>query len=96
MPAEVLRSLSRRRAEIEEELERLGAAGRTAAQVAALATRRSKDYDVTPETLMPTWRARAEGMTDFLVVNRAHPFLMWDARVQAAIFSFLEAGRFDR
>jgi len=62
VPAEVLRILSRRRAEIEEELERLGAAGRTAAQVAALATRRSKDYDVTPETLMPTWRARAEEM----------------------------------
>jgi conjugative relaxase-like TrwC/TraI family protein len=62
VPAEVLKVFSRRRAEIEEELERLGAAGRTAAQVAALATRRAKDYQVTPETLMPTWRDRSEEM----------------------------------
>lgn len=60
IPPTVLRAFSRRRAEIEQELERAGAAGRTAAQTAALATRRSKDYDVTPEQLRPGWRARAE------------------------------------
>jgi conjugative relaxase-like TrwC/TraI family protein len=62
VPREVLKTFSRRRAEIEAELERLGAAGRTAAQVAALATRRAKDYRVSPETLMPEWRTRSEEM----------------------------------
>ena len=33
---------------------------RTAAQVATLATRRAKDYRVSPEAPMPQWRARAE------------------------------------
>ena len=60
VPAEVLKAFSRRRAEIVAELERLGASGRTAAQVATLATRRAKDYRVSPETLMPQWRARSE------------------------------------
>lgn len=62
VPSEVLRIFSRRRAEIEQELERLGASGRIAAQVATLATRRAKDYRVSPETLMPEWRARSEEM----------------------------------
>jgi conjugative relaxase-like TrwC/TraI family protein len=60
VPAEVLKAFSRRRAEIVAELERLGAAGRSASQVATLATRRAKDYRVSPESLMPGWRARAE------------------------------------
>jgi conjugative relaxase-like TrwC/TraI family protein len=62
VPPEVLRIFSRRRAEIVEELERLGASGRSAAQVATLATRRAKDYRVSPETLMPEWRTRSEEM----------------------------------
>lgn len=41
-------------------------------------------------------RARAEGMSDFLVVDRAHPFLMWSPEVLSAIFGFLEEGRFPR
>ena len=41
-------------------------------------------------------RARADGMADFLVVDRAHPFLMWAPEVLAAVFGFLEAGRFPR
>ena len=61
VPAEVLKAFSRRRAEIEAELERLGTSGRTAAQVATLATRRAKDYRVSPEKLMPQWRARVGG-----------------------------------
>jgi conjugative relaxase-like TrwC/TraI family protein len=60
VPADVMRAFSRRRAEIEAELERRGVAGRAAAQVAALSTRRAKDYRVAPERLMPEWRARAE------------------------------------
>jgi conjugative relaxase-like TrwC/TraI family protein len=60
VPKDVVRAFSRRRVEIEAEMERLAVAGRQAAQTAALATRRSKDYDVTPERLRPGWRARAE------------------------------------
>ena len=59
VPAPVLRAFSRRRAEIEAELERRGATSAGAAQVAALATRRAKDYRVTPEQLVPEWRRRA-------------------------------------
>ena len=42
------------------ELRAARSVGRTAAQVATLATRRAKDYRVSPEPLMPEWRARAE------------------------------------
>jgi len=55
----VRRAFSRRRAEIEAELARRGATSAGAAQVAALATRRAKDYRVTPERLAPEWRERA-------------------------------------
>jgi conjugative relaxase-like TrwC/TraI family protein len=55
----VLRGFSRRRADIEAELERRGATSAAAAQIAALQTRRGKDYGVTPEQLVPEWRARA-------------------------------------
>jgi hypothetical protein len=39
-------------------------------------------------------RARADGMADFRVVDRAHPFLMWAPDVLDAIFGFLDDGRF--
>jgi pimeloyl-ACP methyl ester carboxylesterase len=39
-------------------------------------------------------RARADGMTDFMVVDRAHTFMMWGVDVLAATFGFLETGRF--
>ena len=44
VPPTVLRAFSRRRADIEAELERRGATSAAAAQVAALQTRRGKDY----------------------------------------------------
>src|SRR4051794_18846987 len=59
---EVLRTFSRRRVEIEEELARRGRVGAVAAQVVALATRRRKDYRVTPERLAPEWRERAAAL----------------------------------
>ena len=59
VPATVLRAFSRRRADIEAELERRGATSAAAAQTAALQTRRGKDYGVTPEQLVPEWRERA-------------------------------------
>src|SRR3954466_4976115 len=59
VPANVLRAFSRRRADIEAEFERRGASSAGAAQVAALATRRAKDYGVSPKLLLPEWRQRA-------------------------------------
>ena len=69
VPPSVLRAFSRRRADIEAELERRGASSAAAAQVATLATRRGKDYRVTPEQLVPEWRERAVqlGLTPELV-----------------------------
>jgi conjugative relaxase-like TrwC/TraI family protein len=55
----VLRAFSRRRVEIDAELERHGARSGAAAQVAALATRRAKDCGVAPERLVAGWRQRA-------------------------------------
>jgi len=39
-------------------------------------------------------RTRLEGMRDFLVVERSHPFAMRAPEVIAAAFRFLETGRF--
>ncbi len=60
VPADVLRAFSRRRAQIEAALEERGASGPRAAQAAALDTRRRKEHDVDPATLVSAWRARAE------------------------------------
>ena len=62
VPTQVLRAFSRRRAEIEAALRERGASGAAAAQVATLATRRGKDYRVTPEQLVPEWRERARSL----------------------------------
>jgi conjugative relaxase-like TrwC/TraI family protein len=59
VPARVLRAFSRRREEIEAAMRSHGSAGAAAARVAALATRRAKDYGVTAETLREEWRQRA-------------------------------------
>lgn len=62
VPPAALRAFSRRRAEIDAELARHGARGPAAAQIAALETRRRKDYRVTPEQLAPEWRLRATAL----------------------------------
>ena len=59
VPVAVLRAFSRRRAEIEAELERRGESTAAAARMATLATRRRKDYGVVPEELAAEWRERA-------------------------------------
>jgi conjugative relaxase-like TrwC/TraI family protein len=59
VPRDVLRAFSRRRAEIEREMARVGRRSAAAAQIAALETRRRKDYAVTPEVLALEWRERA-------------------------------------
>jgi conjugative relaxase-like TrwC/TraI family protein len=58
----VRRAFSRRRVEIEAEMARRGATSPRAAEVAALATRRAKDFRVTPERLAPEWRERAAAL----------------------------------
>ncbi|HEY3700914.1 MAG TPA: MobF family relaxase [Acidimicrobiales bacterium] len=56
----VVRAFSRRRQEIEARLAEEGVSGPRAARVAQLATRSNKDLDVSFETLVGEWRARAE------------------------------------
>lgn len=59
IPAAVRRAFSRRRNEIEAELRQRGEHTAGAAQVAALHTRREKDYDVPADQLRERWQARA-------------------------------------
>lgn len=56
---EILKHFSRRSQEIRERLARLGARSAHAAEVAALETRKAKDYNVPTERLREEWRARA-------------------------------------
>ena len=58
----VIRAFSKRRNEIEHKLGAHGDATRREAEVAALKTRKAKDYKVSPQSLAPEWRARAEGL----------------------------------
>jgi conjugative relaxase-like TrwC/TraI family protein len=57
--AQLLERFSKRRAEIEAELEARGEDSPGAARVATLVTRAAKDYGVDPETLAERWRAEA-------------------------------------
>ena len=59
IPLAVRRTFSRRRAEIQTELDQRGESSATAAQIAALDTRRAKDYAVPAETIWQQWRERA-------------------------------------
>jgi Ti-type conjugative transfer relaxase TraA len=56
---ELVEHFSRRRAEIVDELARRGEHSLLAAQTAALATRKGKDYNVPLERLREEWRSRA-------------------------------------
>ena len=90
VPPTVLRAFSRRRADIEAELERRGTSSAAAAQVAALQTRRGKDYRVTPEQLVPEWRQRA---SELGLTARSGPSAGRAGAVRAAVGG---AGRADR
>jgi Ti-type conjugative transfer relaxase TraA len=59
VPEAVVREFSRRRVEIVRRMEERGESSRAAAQIAALDTRRRKDYDVPVDRLRADWRARA-------------------------------------
>jgi conjugative relaxase-like TrwC/TraI family protein len=65
VPDETLRAFSRRRAEIEARMASRGGTSRRSAEVAALETRRAKDYGVRPATQRREWRerARASGLS---------------------------------
>ena len=60
MPRSALRAFSRRRAEIEAQLEEWGETSARAAQAANYQTRRPKDREGSVEGLLPDWRRRAE------------------------------------
>jgi conjugative relaxase-like TrwC/TraI family protein len=60
VPRSVLRAFSRRRAQIEAELEAHGTSSPQAAEAAALSTRGPKDRSATPESLRGEWLGRAE------------------------------------
>jgi len=59
LPKPLLRAFSRRRAEVEAELERRGETSATAAQVATLHSRQAKEYGVSGATLHERWEQRA-------------------------------------
>ena len=59
IPADVIRHFSQRRAEIEEHMRTRGERSARAAQVAALQTRKRKEYSVPVDRLREQWRARA-------------------------------------
>lgn len=58
----VIDAFSRRRREIEVQVEAWGRDTAKSRQSAALQTRKRKDYDVTPERLAAEWRKRAAGL----------------------------------
>ena len=62
IPKEVLRAFSQRRQEIEMHMAERGETGARAAQIATYATRKAKDVEVAAESLLPEWRARADGL----------------------------------
>ncbi|MGH7358412.1 MAG: MobF family relaxase, partial [Candidatus Rokuibacteriota bacterium] len=59
VPDETLRAFSRRRAEIEARMAERGGASRRSGEVAALESRRAKDYGVRPAEQRAEWRERA-------------------------------------
>jgi len=59
IPPGVLRAFSRRRAELEQRMAERGERSSRAAQIAALDTRRAKDYSVAAESLGEEWGERA-------------------------------------
>ncbi|HEX8083359.1 MAG TPA: MobF family relaxase [Solirubrobacteraceae bacterium] len=59
VPREVVREFSRRRVEIVKRMAERGESSPAAAQIAALDTRRRKDYGVPVDRLRADWRARA-------------------------------------
>ena len=62
LPRPVLRTFSRRRADIERALDERGQSSAAAAEIAALSTRPAKDFDEDHEALRAAWIERAAAM----------------------------------
>ena len=62
VPRNIIDAFSRRKAEIDAQVEEWGTDTAAARQSAAVQTRRRKEYDVTPDQLAPEWRSRAAGL----------------------------------
>ena len=77
IPDPVLRAFSTRRVEIEAALAKRGASSPRAAEIAALDTRKAKDYGISAEAMTERWRTQALGLgveADAMdaVVGRTH------------------------
>jgi conjugative relaxase-like TrwC/TraI family protein len=59
VPDETLRAFSRRRQEIEAQVKEMGGGSYRSAEVAALTSRKAKDYGVRSKDISAEWRARA-------------------------------------
>ncbi|HEY6763118.1 MAG TPA: MobF family relaxase [Baekduia sp.] len=75
---DVLAHFSQRRTEILEQLNRVGGRSRRAAEIAALDTRRAKNYDIDGPSLRDRWRDRAAELrfdqrTIDALLDRSHP-----------------------
>src|SRR5215207_4732291 len=96
IPDETLRTFSRRRREIEARMAERGVNSRRSAEIAALETRKAKDYGVRPAEQRGEWRerARATGL-ELEVVLRRHvtPELLGEATLFTRVESALTAER---
>jgi conjugative relaxase-like TrwC/TraI family protein len=97
MPFEVLEHFSQRRAEIVQAMTDRGTTSAGAAQIAALQTRRAKDYAVDGSTIYEKWQARAaeHGLTkERLAEVLGHEIVPFgDEQIRAAVeFMSGEAG----
>jgi conjugative relaxase-like TrwC/TraI family protein len=96
VPDETLRAFSRRRREIEARMAERGGSSRRSAEVAALESRRAKDYGVRPAEQRDEWRerARASGLEiDAVLRHRATPERLGESSLFARVESTLTAER---
>src|ERR687897_1526105 len=97
VPDETLRSFSRRRAEIESRMAQRGGASRRSGEVAALESRRAKDYGVRPAEQRAEWRerARSSGLQVEAALRRSGPSgeRLSEARLFARVEAALTAER---
>src|ERR671910_557689 len=96
VPDATLRAFSRRRREIEARMAERGGTSRRSAEIAALETRKRKDYGVRPAEQRRAWRkrARATGLDLDVVLRRtATPERVGEAALFARVESALTAER---
>ena len=62
IPAEAIKAFSKRRSEVKEVLAEVAHASRRQREVAAMTTRKAKDYSVSPQRLLPEWKEAAANL----------------------------------